>query len=254
MRVTRFLGKYRFSCCRARQAMPDFDHWLITRYNVPLSTNPGFSTDPGWLELRRRLFAAYCEPSVAHQTCQGFRWLLLVDRETPQRRLEYVLNKERCRAFDTFAVGPNWVEELASYLARRCRSKFVLTSRLDSDDALHREYVRTVQAGFRRQSFEFLELPCGLKLEEGQRRLYEVRCRSGPFLTLVERTAGVLRTVHCCDHARAHEIGALSTLELDDAWLQVVHGRNVLNRIDDGLSSVPSSRLGTGFPWLQLLL
>jgi hypothetical protein len=231
--------------------MPDFDHWLITRFNVPFRRYLGTSTDPDWLDHRMRLFVENCLPSVAHQSCQDFRWLLLVDRKTPRRRLKEILALAKTRAFELHAVGFEWGDDAAKYLARERRSEYLLTSRLDNDDAIHRDYLRTVQGGFVRQTFEFLELPNGLKLDEGRRDLYRFRRRSGPFLTLVERVVGSPATVYCCNHTRATELGPLRTLDLEHAWLQVVHGWNIVNQIPRDLSRVPSSELGGGFPWFR---
>jgi hypothetical protein len=232
--------------------MSNFDHWLITRFNVPLPGCPGRSTDSDWLDHRLRLFTAYCLPSVEHQSCQAFRWLLLLDRDTPPPRVDAILGWRKDRSFDLLPVGQNWVAELAAHLAGESRSPFLLTSRLDNDDAIHPDYMNIVQEAFQDQGFEFLEMPCGFKLDETRHELYSTRYRSGPFLSLVERLAGSPKTVYCCNHTRTPEFGPLRELNLEPAWLQIVHTHNLVNRIEHGLTRVSLSRLKVDFPGLRL--
>lgn len=61
-------------------------HYLLTRFNLALwqEDKNGQMIDRGeWIRKRLELFETYCLPSVAGQTCQKFRWILLVDADTP---------------------------------------------------------------------------------------------------------------------------------------------------------------------------
>ena len=232
--------------------MPEFDHWLVTRFNVPFNSYPGRSTNSVWLEHRLSLFEKYCLPSVSCQSCQEFRWLVLFDYQTPLGIMSKILTQQRDFPFYPLLVGTDWIRESASYLARISRSGYLLTTRLDNDDAIHQDYMKVMQAGFRERPFEFLEFPWGLKLEESRRKLYKLKYKSNPFLTLVERVTDNVKTVYCCNHRQAAKFGPIRQLKLKNAWLQIVHLQNLMNRIQEGLTPVPLSRLVGNFPGLRV--
>lgn len=233
--------------------MPAFDHWVVTRFNVPFRSWPGLSTERDWLAHRINLFTSYCLPSVARQTCQDFRWLLLIDRETPPDFLGAITDLNRHRPFEVLLVGPGWGKEPPTFLARASRTEYLVTSRLDNDDAIHGDYVSVLQEAFHPEPFLFLEMPRGLKLHADKRKLYRLTFRSGPFLTLIERRhTDAPQTVYCCNHDRASEHGAIVRLKLDPAWLQIVHSRNATNSIEDGLPVVPLSTVQVICPYLRL--
>jgi hypothetical protein len=221
--------------------MVRFDHWLITRFNVPMARFPGRSADPRWLERRIGLFQKYCLPSVARQSCQAFRWLLLVDPNTPQPARVALRACARVRRFDVLPVGGRYREALSDHLARASRSAFLVTSRLDSDDAICRDYLRAVQRAFAAPTLAFLDFWSGLKFDEPTGRLFSVWKCSSPFLTLVERRAGPPRTVYCCPHEKAGTVARLHDVGLEHAWFQVVHDLGLENWIDPALDT-PVSR------------
>jgi hypothetical protein len=211
--------------------MPGFDHWLVTRFNVPNAEYAGRSSDHVWLEHRLGLFRKYCLPSVAKQSCRRFTWLLLVDLDTPAQARDALLNCRDDFPFATLPVGDRWQEELAAFLASESREGHLLTSRLDSDDAIHRDYLGLVQEHFSGRRLEFLEFRTGLRLDAVTGKLYRVHKYSCPFLTLAEPADGTPLTVYCCAHPRADEVAPLRNIPLENAWLQVIHGGNLGNRI-----------------------
>lgn len=229
-----------------------YEHWLVTRFNVPRNDCLGRSLDPAWLEHRARLFITYCLSSVCQQLCQDFRWLLLLDRDTPRSYVGRVFDWRRERTFEILPVGIRWLKDMNDYLASQCRAPYLITSRLDSDDAIHDDYMHAAQRAFEQQEFEFVEMPHGWKWDESRRTLSSDRNPSGPFLTLIERRTGPPKTVHCCEHRRASDFGVVRQIDLDPAWLQVIHGGNIMNRIEHNQLSLPLAMLDVGFPGLRL--
>ncbi|SFJ15819.1 glycosyltransferase [Planctomicrobium piriforme] len=229
--------------------MTQFDHWLVTRFNLPIS--PFIGLDPKWFHHRLSLFLKYCLPSVASQSCQDFRWLLLVDRDTPFDLLASLSYARHEQPFDVLPVGHNWLTELTSHLRRNARTGFLITTRLDNDDVLHPEHLATVQAAFRRQHFGFHEFPCGLQLDETTFSAFHIEVSSGPFLTLMERVGETAKTVYCHGHHLVKEIEGLTPLPLDPAWVQVVHSANLVNRISSSAKPVANSYLHEHFPFLS---
>lgn len=125
----------------------------------------------------------------------------------------------------------------------KSQSAFLITTRLDNDDAICKEYIETIQRAFSGQTLEFLEFRSGLQFNETTGELFAASYNSGPFLSLIENRCGRPKTVYCCDHRKAAETAPLMRIELDRAWLQVVHQRNLKNRIEPNLKPEPLSLL-----------
>ena len=63
------------------------NHFILTRFNLrlyPKDKNGNVTLTPEWLEHRFQLFELYTLPSLSAQTCKDFKWIVLIDRETPQ--------------------------------------------------------------------------------------------------------------------------------------------------------------------------
>jgi hypothetical protein len=210
--------------------MSNVNHWLITRFNVPMPGFPGRSLDRRWLETRLRLFNAFCLPSVARQTCQDFRWVVLIDRTTPRRVLAALRDCAKWRRFLLLGVGSPWRAELAEFIGRESSKPLLFTSRLDSDDAIRRSYVQSVRSSFEGQAPVLLVAASGLRLNTRTGRLNPVTWLSGAFVTLVERRSAEPLTVYCCPHPDAYQFAPLCPVRLQHAWMQVVHQANLKNR------------------------
>lgn len=66
-----------------------FQHYIITRFNLPVF-NGGLrdgasinNLDSNYLSARFEIFQKYTYPSIKNQTCQNFKWLVLMDANTP---------------------------------------------------------------------------------------------------------------------------------------------------------------------------
>ena len=106
-------------------------------------------------------------------------------------------------------------------------AEWLLTTRLDNDDALNPRFIETVQSHARPGVREFLNPTYGLIVAYG--RLYRHRGYSNPFITLSE-PAAESRTVLIDQHALLARHGPVRQFALPDAWIQVVHGGNLANQ------------------------
>ena len=102
----------------------------------------------------------------------------------------------------------------------------LITTRLDSDDALAASYIERSQLAARHHR-GFINFYGGIQLV-GDSVLYTVDT-SNPFLSFVEEAVDAnIQTVLSIEHYRARE--AAPVLQLGGvAWLQVLHGGNVAN-------------------------
>lgn len=79
-----------------------FEHYIITRFNLPVfkpkvdGAEVPSACDENYLNYRFGLFERYCLPSIKNQSCQNFKWLILMDTRTPdkfKKRLETLHNE-----------------------------------------------------------------------------------------------------------------------------------------------------------------
>jgi hypothetical protein len=206
-------------------------HVLLTRFNTRLGGyDDPRGLDPAWLEHRFRLFEDLCIPSVRSQTEQRFTWLVFFDARTPtewRRRAEIIAPP----GFHPIWVDGHFTSETASEAIKDrglAETDFLITSRLDNDDALAPRFMATVRAAFSGQDFLFVNLPFGYQVAGG--RLYMRPYVANPFISLIERVTPSPETVLMVGH---HEIMRFPVRQVmtRPAWFQVVHGRNLANEL-----------------------
>lgn len=128
----------------ASAAADDFIHVVATRLNIG-----AFSE--AWLEYRQELFEVLTLPSIDAQTERDFVWVLGIDRDTPKpfrdRLDELVRTRPHIRLLEAELFNdfePALVQWCLDEAAAKGRSH-ILTTRIDSDDALHRELFGEIQ-------------------------------------------------------------------------------------------------------------
>lgn len=190
-------------------------------------------TDDEWLEHRCQLFERFTLPSVQSQTTRNFVWLVFVDSETPERFKERIYQYRWQGKFQQVPVKGDFTHEVRvdavkSYLANG--HHYLLTTRLDNDDAVCRRFVERVQEKFTANGqTEFLNFTHGYILQE--RSLYQVQEPSNAFITMVEPLGTTLQTVMVGDHTKLSERGPVRQIDGQPGWVMVVHGRNVMNKV-----------------------
>src|SRR6476620_2325057 len=185
---------------------------------------------PQWHAERFVLFERFCLPSLVAQTCLAFTWLLRYDPSATPPAYERRLRSYE-DAFDSLRLVPetsSFSRAIAGSLgSRRCR---LLTTRLDSDDALQRTAIALLQEHAAGDDLEFLNLPLGYCYSDpgGHSRLR--RHESNHFLSLAENFEGELpSTAVCASHHRAEEVAPVRQVGRRPGWLEVIHTRNLEN-------------------------
>ncbi|MBZ4486909.1 glycosyltransferase [Microbacterium sp. cx-55] len=215
----------------AEAAEVSVDHVLLTRFNLP---TPGpeslVRARDGWLRERIDLFERYTIPSVDRQTVGGVPWIVYLDPQSPAWLLDrlrpYV---DRGLFTPLYRDAVTWVDVAADARALTGASGDVLlTTNLDNDDALADDFVERLQRLARRHRHAVIYLTSGL-IAHGD-DLYLRRDRRNAFCSVVEswESPGTAwndwHTLLPRHYPAVTEAGA-------PAWLQVVHGGNVSNRI-----------------------
>lgn len=208
-------------------------HFIITRFNIASEGREApIRNSPGWLDRRFELFERYCLPSVASQTVKQFNWLIYFDIATPATYRERIARAQLSFQFEARFVEKFGPSQAASDVTTRIlpNVRTILTTRIDNDDAIARDFIERIQKeAVRTAPGSVLNFKHGLALCDG--KVYTAADTSNPFTTLVESGDKPAETIW---GARHRELGVKWNVRQvlgRPAWLQVVHGENVSNRI-----------------------
>jgi hypothetical protein len=224
--------------------MKPFRHFLITHFNVPRSDqkhnadgvpidrdgNPVLTVE--WLEHRFMLFERYCLPSILGQTNQDFLWFIRYDPDAPGDcggRLARYAAYTNLRPI----VGKTWYGTAIEREMRETSPDIdcVVTTRIDNDDAYHREAMADVQRNVRPGTTEFIRFPTGYTYEHTTGLAVVREARLGPFVSFVEhRSVEPLRTVSRFSHQHVEKVAPARYLGGEPRWVQIIHERNLSNR------------------------
>lgn len=207
-----------------------FDHVLLTRFSAVLF--PGQEpAEEDWLYYRLGFFVDACLPSVLSQRgAQPFDWLVLLDDRCSDG---FRTDVEELAAG---AFTPLWSHEpfrrhsFAADVARRSRAPYLVTTRIDSDDAMATDFMAAVQGRFDGQDRLFVNFPHGIQIDRSG-AVYRNRVLSSPFLSFIERRRADAppETVYVAKHARARHHAPLLEVRSPVMWAQVLHGSNLSN-------------------------
>ena len=210
-----------------------FDHLLLTRFSAAF--DPAVPAQEDWLRYRLGFFVDACWTSVRAQQDAEFTWLVLFDDRCPDDFREDVESLAQA-TFTPIWSHQRWSPTIfgtaieAMTRDGQGSAPWLLTTRLDSDDGIARDFMASVQRQFTPRNGLFVDFPRGVQIDRGgSTYLYDQL--SSPFLTLVERrrSGSPPRTVYSARHARARESGPLREVMAPPMWVQVIHGTNLLN-------------------------
>jgi len=233
--------------------MNRLDHWIITPFNVSLydwtaqkAAQTKCATHDAWMTHRVPLFWETAAKSIASQTCQDFRWLLLFDHRTPMGVMDNIRSHIDSRTEIMFFAGTmhQWENkpEAAANFARirqhikervRLGTTHVISTMLDNDDALHVEHVSLVQqaaiefAGDR----QLLILPISTHYRTSDGRAMDVELvRHNVFYSLVERIGIEPDIIYRYPHWSVPNYYPCRTInEKRPMGIQIVHKHNCMN-------------------------
>lgn len=231
--------------------MTEFDHFVITRFNVRINER----ASDEWLRHRLGYFEKVCCESIRSQTVQGFEWLVYFDAERDQW-FEDEVNRLAAGLFTpVWVVGKFSPEDCAANVAARTDRPWVITTRVDNDDALAREFVERVQSAFKAEA-EFINFTTGLQLTDDG-KVFHRSDPSNAFISLIEPvTDKPLMGVYVAWHDRVSAFAPVRQVTTHPMWVQMVHGKNIANALhgiradhkvlgahfDIGIDAAPVSR------------
>jgi hypothetical protein len=217
--------------------MNNLQHFILTRFNVRVDyskTRAGIN--PDWLNHRFQLFDQFCYPSVRSQSNQNFQWLVFFDSETPKTFQNRIKKYAQWQNFIPVYVDCEFTNEInrkAIVQHLKTHVDYLITTRLDNDDAISKNFVQLTQNNFQQQEFEFLNFTSGYVWHNG--KLYAFDYLHNPFMSLIEKihepSINGFKTIICGQHTELSSMGKIKQIKAKPTWLQVIHDKNVSNRI-----------------------
>lgn len=219
----------------------NFVHIITTRFNVP--TKSWTVTRTGekplseeWMIDRFEIFRKYCLPSFQNQSNKNFVWLVFFDINTSKKFLPEIQKiQQKFPLFHAFfvedfdAMSQKALEIIPSFFSED--TEFVLSTDIDNDDLLHRDFIATVQDNFQPQHDLVIDLKKGLQLtrisdDEAHVNLFYMV--ANPFISLVESTNS-FKTVTKEKHLTYRNYPHYKSFDLEPRFIQFIHANNLVN-------------------------
>ena len=217
-----------------------FTHYLVTRFNVSIPSwardKAGMSTlDASWMNHRIELFTTFCAPSIAGLTNKDFQWLIYCDPQTPALFVEKIkssialIPNAEIRFVNDFDALKSDLKELIS----SGNTPYVITSRVDNDDALGMTFIQTIQASFIPEDKTIINLSGGALYDLPDKILTLLPdMRFNHFGSLIEQrnnTGDYLTVMGFSHHDPPSGVKGID-VNTKYAWLKIIHDRNVNSR------------------------
>ncbi|HLW62892.1 MAG TPA: glycosyltransferase [Flavobacterium sp.] len=219
-------------------------HFLITRFNLKHSQWTKQNVlNSDWLYERIEIFEKICYPSVINQTQKNFVWILFFDIQTPLEIKHYIENKYRDKRLRIHYIdGFKELQSASKSIIKSLLnpSDYFITSRLDNDDALHKDYIQTIQSLAILKTKTIIDLVKGnqLVLHNNQGIASLLVYKYNPFISLIsnaEKMELVIEKEHTHWNNKAYTYIKYQKKAL---WLQYIHSNNQLNTFDHSLKKV----------------
>lgn len=232
-----------------------FKHYLITRFNLKnpewdvTKNNETLLTDE-WMEDRMWLFENFCFPSVAAQTNKKFNWLLFFDTTTPEKYkkaiADLISNHLNIKAFYINGM-PEFYPSIQQFISEDSKGiPFLITSRIDNDDCIHKNFINEVQHKFKSQDYEAVDIIKGYSLQVKPRFILGKKEHIfNPFISLIEKNEEP-KTVWFNDHTLWKKETRITQITNKRLWMSIIHEKNKVNEFD-GYDNVKWTNINKDF-------
>ncbi|MCH4551029.1 glycosyltransferase [Aestuariibaculum lutulentum] len=218
-----------------------FKHYLITRFNLrhpnwkSTKNNESLLND-AWMTHRMELFSNFCLPSVAAQTNKNFKWIIFFDITTTPAFKEQILNllKPYKHFIPLFIDGMDqFSPEIINYIDEDAKNvDYIISSRIDNDDCIHKNYINEIQLKFNYQDFLAIDVIKGYSLQISPNfYLGEKMHLFNPFISLIESKKNY-KTVFQGTHANWKTERRMMRISDKPLWLSIIHDKNKVNEFD----------------------
>ena len=215
-----------------------FKHVVITRFNIydPSFSNKIWSTERA--NYRLSIFENITCSSIASQTNKNFSWYVISNQKSSRLVLDHLQKLSNIYNFEVILCSGG----ISYMMAGSCynhevfyENPYLITTRVDADDALAIDHVERVQGEFREQELDFINFEFGIRKKLGSKESTVIVYKENPFQSLIERVSPPIpvRTVYCAQHQLTHTIAPVHNISniARPAWLQVIHDDNIGNSL-----------------------
>jgi len=213
-----------------------FFHLLITRLNVGyIERCASKGVDPNiWINNRLNLFFNYTLPSIAKQSEKSFHWVIFVDAETPisiLEKLESNLKKYSKIELKKYSGSfGDWRKQVKESVAEIITQdvEFLISTRVDSDDIVHCDFIKIIQSYFENQNYLPLNFDKGYLLDASSGIISKKSNFSNPFVSLIEKksVSGYLTVYHKMHHEYLTDTSLLRIKDKIRLWCMMIHENN----------------------------
>lgn len=211
----------------------EINHVFLTRFNLPSGgIENRIRAKDGWLRDRVVLFERYTLSSMRQQTEKDFAWIIYFDPSSPKWLYEWIERVNSDAIFEPIFRESVNDDELRADLRKVAgvEHSLLLTTNLDNDDGVSQHFAARLRLAASRGGEGRHAIYLTRGLIKSDKYLYLREDRNNAFCSVVESWN---RPVSCWSNWHNLLGQTMKVLEIDGdpAWLQVVHGSNVSNRV-----------------------
>ncbi len=221
-----------------------YKHFIITRFNIRAnyscslkdsSYNPMTKIlDLDYLKQRFSIFEKYTLPSIKSQTNQNFSWIVLFHSDTPNIFKSKILKLKKKYNFIDVYLNDNQKFDLLEYCKdNNLISDYFITTRIDNDDMLSKNYVEKVQ-NYANQNFHkcILSFENGIKYDLTTNKTYDYARKDNHFLSMIgEKNDSILNYNHSKIFDTGIDVEIIKTCK--PMWTEIIHESNVHNMVNE---------------------
>jgi hypothetical protein len=246
-----------------------FFHFLITQFNLRNFPKSSYEDEDSeqwadWTRERINIFNKFCLPSILNQSKNNFTWLIFFDTSTRTEFNPFINNIKNhkfikicfCNGYQEFYK--KYMEEVHSRIPEYCQ--WIITTRLDNDDVLHRNAIKVIQNNFVAKEKYLISLASGYILDLNRNVLAHYFYPMSPFISLIESVSKNNIGIFDRPHSQWQTLRLFLWKEIyfeffrkskrssrfilkQPLWIQLFHGKNVSNSFYRGLPVIKSQSL-----------
>lgn len=228
-----------------------FTHYLITRFNIKVSgAGPEVLNSAGaneeWFQTRMMLFKSFCAPSVLGQISKNFKWLIYFDPSTSLEEIAYMLHSRVPVEFILTKDYHSMVQDIIHRI-REAPTPYVITSRMDNDDAISSIFIQSIQQAFIPVDKTIINANSGYVYDSAHRLLTRWNKRyKNQFLSIIEdKNADRLYTVYGFPHWKPPAEVSIINIQGPPYWIYWRHSDNFSDQQRTGIPMFTKNRLNT---------
>ncbi len=208
-----------------------FQHIIISRFNLGLFGSHTKQDAENWMDYRLKIFDKYCYPSVASQTNQNFKWLILFDPDTPEKYKQIISKYEKVIPI-YYKRTPCSLQILVMETIKQSinpDAEFIITTRIDVDDMISKDFVERTQIEMPMKHNTQLVFSLGYILRMHDNILMERKYVYNQFPSYIEKNTKDIKTVWFTSHGNIHKAEDTETkiITTGRMWCWFLHDKNM---------------------------